>query len=64
MAKHEPRPCPCCGASATVTYGHGPAGKYANIRCDCGMQTRPVLCDDEKKGAEQACAIWNARSEQ
>ena len=61
MSKPEPLPCPFCGAHACVTYGRGPAGMYANIRCACGVSTKPVLCEKESDGAEQVCAIWNAR---
>ena len=56
----EPMPCPCCGSSVAVTYGIGPAGKYANIRCNCGLQTRPVL-GAEKDAAMAVLAIWNER---
>ena len=63
MAKPEPNPCPCCGSQVIVTFGRGPAGSYANIRCDCGMQTKPFV-GSEREAAKQACDVWNARTEE
>ena len=60
MSSIKPLSCPSCGTAVQVTFGKGNAGRYANIRCSCGMQTRPIV-GDEKEAERQVIAIWNGQ---